>query len=216
MVFIDFVAKNLELLVNIDEEDDERVVLLAALALKGRQSVQLTTEEDFTKFEGNLRLIEETSEESQDECPIGWMTYCAESSGIDYHSNATYQLDVRVPTRRFRALGETANQGRMPSLISVEIGDTKGMKRDWQPDGSGKIWDNKNFPQLPIKSIFFITPLNGGDPKDVLDDGMPEDGMPPSRASVNQVTSLLKQVNNKLSWLMISVLILFAVVIWRY
>src|SRR5918995_149975 len=116
------------------------------------------------------------------------MSYCPESSGIDYHHNASYQLDVHIPRQRLRALIEPVSQRRIPSQISVEIGDTQGMKYDWQPDGSAKIWDNKNSSQIPIKAVSFMIPLIGGDPYDFLDDRSIEDGMPPSYAQLNQIT----------------------------
>jgi hypothetical protein len=87
---------------------------------------------------------------------------------------------------------------------------------DWQPDGSGKVWDNKTSPQLPIKSILFITPLIGGDPHDSLDDRSPEDGMPPLRAQLNQLTSVLNQLRHELFWLVILLVVMLAVLLWRY
>lgn len=108
----------------------------------------------------------------------------------------------------------------MPSEISIDV---SGMTYDWQPDGSGKKWDNKSSPEVPISSIRFFIPLIGGDPHDFFDDRSPEDGMPPSRAQFNQVTATLNQIENKLEsitnqffWLIIVMAILMFAFIWRY
>jgi hypothetical protein len=120
---------------------------------------------------------------------------------------------VNLPKRRFEALLTAVNKGRLPSQISIT---TEGMSYDWQPDGSGKIWDNKNTPRIPIKSMDFIVPLVGRDPLDFLDDRNEEEGMPPSRAQLNQVISGLTQLRQSMSWLLILLGLLLAILVWRY
>lgn len=188
--------------------------------LQRRESVKLATEEDFNEMVGVLRLIEQEGEEPANDKPIGWMSYVGEFHDDLSHEKACYQLDVKIPRRRFNALMVAVNQGKLPSQISVE---TEGMIYDWQPDGSGKVWDNKTSPQIPIVSIWFITPLIGGDPRDFLDDRSPEDGMPPSRAQLNQVTFVLNElktkfesVHSELYWVVILLVAMLAVLLWRY
>ena len=180
----------------------------------------MATEEDFNKLDGFLRLVEQESEETTDENPIGWLSYTEEYKGIEEYLKASYTVNVNLPKRRFEALLTAVNKGRLPSEISIT---TEGMSYDWQPDGSGKIWDNKTTPQIPIKSMDFIVPLVGRDPLDFLDDRNEEDGMAPSRAQLNQVTTVLNELGNrldsmhrKLFWLVILMVVMLAVLLWRY
>src|SRR5712692_10356410 len=179
MPSLDLVPTSFRLFVEAREN-----VLLGEIQLKRRQSVKLTTDEDFNKLDGILRLVEETNEGSHDSKPIGWITYCEEFNMIDSYSKASYTVEVCIPRTRFELLLAAVNRGKMPSQITVDV---EGMTFDWQPNGSGKVWDNKSSKQLPIKSVFFITPLVGGDPHDFLDDRSPEDGIPPNRAQLNQI-----------------------------
>lgn len=217
---LDLVPTSFRLLVNVDGEEADRIVMLGELRLNRRESVKLATGEDFDKLDGVLRLIKQDGEELDGEKPIGWLYYCGEISDDLSHHKASYQIDVQVPGRRFEALLTAVSQGRLPSYISIE---SEGMTYDWQPDGSGKIWDNKTSPQIPITSLCFITPLIGGDPHDFLDDRPAEEGMPPSRAQLNHVIFSLNELKNKLDsvqnhsfWLVILVVILLASLIWRY
>lgn len=205
-----------QLLVNVEKEEEERLVLLGRTRLKHRESVKLATEEDFDKLDGVLRLVEQEGEEPTNETQIGWLYYTPEIDGVDFHHKATYTVDVTLPKPRFEALLTAVNQGRLPSEISIT---TEGMSYNWQPDGSGKIWDNKNTPQIPIKAMFFIVPLVGPDPLDFLDDRNTDDTMPPSRAQLNQVISSLVQLRGKLesmSWWLIVLGLLVVVLIWRH
>lgn len=206
------------LLVNVEKGEEARLVLLGQTRLKHRESVKLATEEDFDKLDGVLRLVEQEGEEpiNENENPIGWLYYTPEIDGVDFHHKAAYTVDVKLPRPRFEALLTAVNQGRLPSEISIT---TEGMSYDWQPDGSGKIWDNMSTPQVPIKAMFFIVPLVGPDPLDFLDNRNAEDTMPPSRAQLNQVISDLAQLRRKLesmTWLLILLAFFLAAIIWHY
>jgi hypothetical protein len=205
-----------KLLVNVEKEDEARLVLLGNTRLKHRESGKLATEEDFDKLDGVLRLVEHEGEEPTNDNPTGWLYYTPEIDQVDFHHKATYTIDVKLPKARFEALLTAVNQGRLPSEISITIA---GMSYDWQPDGSGKIWDNKNNPQIPIRAMFFIVPLVGPDPLDFLDDRNAEDTMPPSRAQLNQVISDLAQLRGKLesmSWLLILLTFFLAAIVCHY
>ncbi len=193
------VPTTFRLFVSVEKQATETLVLLGEARLQGGESVSLATEENFNEMIGCLRLVEQEGEEPENDKPIGLMSYVEEfHDDLGYQKKASYQLDVKIPKRRFEALMVAVNMGKLPSQISIE---TEGMSQDWQPDGSGKVWDNKTSPQIPIVSIWFITPLIGGDPRDVLDDRSPEDGMPPSRAQLNQVTTVLNELKNKFDFL---------------
>jgi hypothetical protein len=141
---ITLVPTTFRLLVNVNKEEQERLVLLGNARLSYRESVKLATEENFTEMVGGLRLIEQEGEERESDKPIGWMSYLEEfQDNVDLiHEKASYHLNVKIPRRRFEALVMAMSQGKLPSEISVE---TEGMTFDWQPDGSGKVWDNQDF-----------------------------------------------------------------------
>ncbi len=219
-VILNLVPTSFRLSINVDNDADESILLVGWVRLEHEESVKLATDEEFNKLEGVLRLIEQKSEETEDAKPIGWMTYVPEfSSDLDFHK-ATYQLDIRIPRRRFELLVSTVSQGRMPSGISINV---QGMSYDWQPDGSGKIWDNKKCPQLPIRSLSIGAPLIGRDPRDFLDDRNEEDSMPPSRAQINELISNLQELKSalksvpwKLTCILILVGVLFGTYLWRF
>ena len=198
----------------------EEIILLGELRLGRGESVKLATEENFNDLEGTLRLVEQEDKPLEENAPIGQMYYVEKYDDVLSSHKTNYTVDVKISRRRLEPLLAAVNLGRLPSHISIDV---EGMTYDWQPDGSGKIWDNKTSPYLPIKSMYFITPLIGGDPHDCFDDRSPEDGMPPSRAQLNQVTAILKQIENKLesvtnriSWLIFFLAILMFAFIWRY
>jgi hypothetical protein len=51
---LDLVPTSCRLLVNVDEDDSAQIVLLGELKVKRRESVKLSTGEDFEKLEGSL------------------------------------------------------------------------------------------------------------------------------------------------------------------
>jgi hypothetical protein len=105
--------------------------------------------------------------------------------------------------------------GRLPSEISISVA---GMTFDWQPDGSGKVWDNKTSPQLQITAISFITPLIGGDPHDFLDERTEEDTILPTRAQVNELLASINRIrgnSNELVICLFVIIILQLIVMWR-
>jgi hypothetical protein len=199
----------------------DAIFLRGEVGLLRRESVKLTTEENFNELDGVLELLEQEDGAPTDENTIGWLHYFEKLEDWDVHEKAKYVVEVKLPKRQFEALVIAVSQGKLPSEILIE---TEGMSYDVQPDGRGKVWDNKTSPRLPIKSISFTTPLIGGDPNDSWDDRSPEDGMPPSRSQLNQVTTVLNELKNKLDsihsklyWLVIILLIaMLAVLLWSF
>ncbi len=46
-----------------------------------------------------------------------------------------------------------AQHGRFPCRLNVTVPEGQGMKYGWEPDGSGKDWDNVSNHSLPIESV---------------------------------------------------------------
>jgi hypothetical protein len=143
---------------------------------------------------------------------LTFLYYCKESESIDMYHKASYTLDAKIPRRRFDALLAAVSQGRLPSEISITVG---GMTYDWQPDGSGKKWDNKSSPELPVESISFYIPLIGGDPHDFLDDRTIDDSTAPTRAQFNALMEKINYVAKETVICLIIVIGLLAVLVWR-
>jgi len=201
--------------VNVDKDDDDQIVLLGELKPKARETVKLSTDEDFEKLEGVLRLVDGGQEIPDADKPIGCLTYCEKLESIDMYHKASYTLDVKIPRRRFDALLAAVSQGRLPSEISINVA---GMKYDWKPDGSATIWDNKSNPELQITSISFFIPIIGGDPHDFLDDRTVDDSTPPTRAQFNVLLAKINRVAGNSSEIVICLIVLIcllAVLVWR-
>ncbi len=142
-VILNLVPISFRLSVNVDNDDDERILLVGGVRLEHEESVKLATDEEFNKLEGVLRLIEQKSEETEDAKPIGWMTYVPEfSSDLDFHK-ATYQLDIRIPRLRFELLVSTVSQGRMLLGISINV---QGMSYDYATLAISSMTETKKIP----------------------------------------------------------------------
>jgi hypothetical protein len=207
-VILDLVPTSFRLY--IDSESDERLILLGAVSLKRGESVQLTTGEDFNKLAGTLRLLEHEFTESEKDEPIGSMRYYAESKSDLIYQKAGYQLDVKISRNRLEPLLQAIHTGRLPAEISIRVA---GMKYDWQPDGSGKLWDNETSRAIPVESIDFITPLIGEDRHNLLDDRIVDDAALPTRAQFNELLAKINRSNRVLICLMV-VAVLLLIVTW--
>jgi len=97
-IILNLVPTSFRLYVNADKDDHEEIVLLGEIKLKGRESVKLTTDEDFEKLEGILRLVDSGPEGPKDDKPIGWLTYCEKLETIDAYHAASYTLHVKIPS----------------------------------------------------------------------------------------------------------------------
>jgi hypothetical protein len=93
---ITLVPTTFRLLVNVNKEEQERLVLLGNARLSYRESVKLATEENFTEMVGGLRLIEQEGEERESDKPIGWMSYLEEfQDNVDLiHEKARTYLKI--------------------------------------------------------------------------------------------------------------------------
>ena len=128
------------------------------LRLQSGQSVQLATGKDLNKLDGelSLTLVEHEYEEEEKNRPIGWISYSeGYKDWMKIYHKAFYSMQIRIPRRQFGPLLTALNQGRLPSLILLDVEGLTSVS----PDGSYKQWDNKNSPNLQITSIEFITSL---------------------------------------------------------
>lgn len=154
MAIIDFEAISADLSIGIGETEGS--YLSFRVRLSGNESVTLSTGESFDDLNGRVTVKPDRGEQREQEKQVGSVHYL-EAFDDDIHPQpASYIVQATLPPNRFIELLSAAQFGRVPSEISVSI---EGMEYDWQPDGSGKKWDNKNSPYLPVSSVNFLVPL---------------------------------------------------------
>jgi hypothetical protein len=66
-VILYLVPTSIRLLMNVDKDDEAQSVLLGGLKLKRRESVKLSTEEDFEKLEGSFRFVDAGDKDADDD-----------------------------------------------------------------------------------------------------------------------------------------------------
>ena len=184
------------LFVKVDPSDSQSSGVSGEMRLAPRQSVKLSTQEEFDSLHGVFEFLVGGETKPGDDKPIGSLRYYEELSGPYASEKACYHLGVRMPQRKFDILLAAVSQGRLPSAFTIHV---VGMAED--PDSFGtresKLWDNKNRPELPITSIRVAVPLIGGEPNDRVDDTIVEDSLPPTRAQVNALSEALQELAGK-------------------
>src|SRR5262249_25468229 len=95
------------------------------LRLQQGFSVELATGEDLNKLDGELTLmlVEHEHKEEEKDKPIGWMSYTKGSrdSWTKIYRKGFYSINIKIPRRQFGPLLTALNQGRLPSLISLDV-----------------------------------------------------------------------------------------------
>ncbi|MET3780158.1 hypothetical protein ABIC32_000788 [Brevundimonas sp. 1080] len=66
--------------------------------------------------------------------------------------------DAHIPADAFDRIFGLVQAGHMPSTLTVEI---ESLDYDWRPDGSGKVWDNRVNPIVPVTDLNFDVPVVG-------------------------------------------------------
>ena len=131
---------------------------------------------------------------------IGTLTYSEETELDIATYPASYEVEAWIGPSHFDQLLRAARQGKMPSSMRVDVaGD--GIKYGWEPDGSGKDWDNKEKPQLAVICISIVLPLAGspGASEEMQGDADSAalEELPPTRAQMSQVMKNLEQLHSK-------------------
>lgn len=79
---------------------------------------------------------------------IGQMHYFDGSSAI--------LSDAHVTLDAFDRIFGLVQAGRVPNTVTVEV---QSLDYDWRPDGSGKVWDNRANPIVPVTDVSFSVPV---------------------------------------------------------
>lgn len=64
--------------------------------------------------------------------------------------------DAHIPADAFDRIFGLVQAGRVPSTLTVKV---QGLEYDWRPDGSGKVWDNRSNPIVPVTDVSFDVPV---------------------------------------------------------
>lgn len=174
----------------------------AELANSFRQHVELTSDEkEMKNLDGTIQFVESNPDTTEPE-KKGMIHYWKGSDDLIFPAPPCYNLTIFLPSADYEDLRRTAGAG-LP-LRTVRI-DVEGMKYGWEPDGSGKKWDNISTPTLEVVgcALFFGHP----EEEEIVPDP-PE----PTLDTLPKILTEVRAINTKTTYVLIlvAVAILFA------
>jgi hypothetical protein len=110
---------------------------------------------------------------------VGTLAYLASHENDGVPASLHFQFYPSEP--QLTKLVMLAQHGRFPSRLNITVPDGQGMQYGWEPDGSGKDWDNISNQILPVESVHFLINL----PTQATDNPSPPDS--PFLPALNQI-----------------------------
>jgi hypothetical protein len=103
------------------------------------ERTRLATGGELRDVDGRIRLLMDPPpyDEKNARGSFGW------------HEDRGYQVTLHLSRDAFVAVLENVRARAIPSL-SLFVPEGGGLKMGWEPDGSGKEWDNRAHPSLDI------------------------------------------------------------------
>lgn len=181
-----------------------RLSFEASLANGWRQSVELTTDHKFEELNGTVDF-ETTEIEGYKGFEKGSLSFWHASGDEISPMPPSYLATIRLhPDDHQRLLDMLA--GGLP-LMSVNI-DVPDMSYGWEPDGSGKIWDNAEKPAIEIKGyrLFF----GKADAGELLED-LPE----PEIQTDAKILTAIRDLKHTSRWTLYAFIALTFVMLWK-
>lgn len=181
------------------------------------ETVSLSSGDSLENLEGRVTIKPNSGEAKEKENGIGSIWYfTASDDGLSRYP-ASYIVEAMLPPDQFIELVSAAQIGRIPSVIQVSA---EGMSYDWQPDGSGKKWDNKESNVLPVTSINFIVPLVSSDQGELLEARLSDQLLPATRLQVGELAerlnSQITEIDKTLKYIFWAIIVLGGLlVIWK-
>lgn len=129
----------------------------AELSNSFRQHVELSSqEEELKNLDGVIRFFDRNPDKTEHQ-KKGTIFYWKGSDDNVFPDPPGYTVTIFLEKSDYENINRTIGDG-LP-LYTVRI-DVEGMKYGWEPDGSGKKWDNINNPTLEIEgyTLFFGEP----------------------------------------------------------
>lgn len=139
--------------------DGWRLSFTAELGNSVHQHVDLTTEEgtldNVDGFLGFQSIEDGSAPEGKGH---GTLSYWEGSKDNLFGSHPTYNVELWVSNEQLRRIQQTMADGLPLRGVNVEV---SGLQYGWEPDGSGKKWDNAKDKTLQIEGyrLFFGTTL---------------------------------------------------------
>ena len=196
MAIIDFEAISADLSVSVGEFERKHPILSFRVQLVQGESIKLSSDEKFEALDGRVTVFPDVGESQENQNTFGTLHYFA-ARDDDFHPfPPSFIVQTTIPASQFDELLSAAKFGRIPSEISADI---EGMEYDWQPDGSGKKWDNKASPRLPVNSVRFNVPLLPYTEDDGSGRRPSEKVMPATVLQVNQLMQRLDSHSSEIT-----------------
>ena len=124
---------------------------------------------------------------------------------------ATVSFEVFLTQEQMSVMLELACEGRFPKKLRFDLADDKGMKYGWEPDGSGKDWDTKQFPRIPIEGLSFQIPIID----EPSEEETPTSNTPPTPVGAD-ILPVLNKIAASLGWVVAGVALLVGLAIYRH
>jgi hypothetical protein len=178
-----------------------RLSFRADLANGYRQHVDLTSDErTMADLDGTVAFEPDTTEAYMG-FEKGSLTYWKGSSD-DIHPNPpNYLATLRMPQDDLTSLMKTIADGLPLMSVNISVDD---MEYGWEPDGSGKKWDNATKPKIEITGyrLFF----GQRDEDDEVHQAVEPVDQTPER-----VLSAIRDVGSRVSYLLYAIALLIVI-----
>lgn len=194
-VIIDFTAHGARL--NVEESIDEHASRSIALRLQleRRERILLPDNRRLKDVQWSMYLVEttETVENAEEQKALGTLWHFDESANIlgdNFLPESCYINAVLKPANFSALLNAIQTAGRFPFRLSVMV---RGLKYSGTLDGSGKVWDVKANPQVPVTKLSFGVRLTALDIDSSSDSEQLEetDQLPASSADIRALQQYL-------------------------
>lgn len=214
MAIVNFEAFSAELFASMGEFEKKSPGLSFGVRLAQRESIKLASGEKFEDLDGRVTVLPDTEAPGEDQKGFGTLHHFAACDDDFDPFPPSFIVQTVLPKHQFNELLSAAKLGRVPSVISVDI---EGMEYDWQPDGSGKKWDNKTSPKLDVKSVRFNVPLASLSQDTDAEPRLCDNAMPPTRLQFEQLSQGIDrqgiEISKALKALLWAIIILGGVVV---
>lgn len=195
-VIIGFTAHGARLDVeeSIDEQASRSIAL--RLQLERREHVWLPDNRTLKDVHWSMYLVEatETVEKVEEQKALGTLWHFDESARDIYDDSFIPEncyIHAALKPANFSALlNAIQTAGRFPFRLSVTV---RGLKYSGMPDGSGKVWDVKAMPDVPVTKLSFRVRLTALDIDSFSDSEQLEetDHLPASSADIRALQQYL-------------------------
>jgi hypothetical protein len=179
-----------------------------------RRTVRLTTEEkELRNLDGlaGFSVIDENSPKDEK----GHLYYSPEWKDQFHGRPASYSVFLLLTPEEHGRLVNLVQTGVPLTKLSIDAGE--GVKYGWEPDGTGKDWDNAQFQKVPVVGFN----LKFGADDDALDDDAePSEGILDEAAAPDtfkrDALAKLTDLDTRLVWILIGVGLLIVAAIFRH